>query len=122
MKLDRLGRNLRHPVNSVHDLTPRGTVLNALTGQGAAIDITTVYDKLVFGIFATLAAPAPAATKGATIEITPAEIQLAGASMGKPGTNRHRLHKGPGTPATTSTGAHHRQRTSRRRPPHKPRR
>ena len=37
-KLDRLGRDLRHLVNIVHDLTARGVGLKVLTGQGAAID------------------------------------------------------------------------------------
>ncbi len=37
-KLDRLGRNLHHLVNTVHDLTARGVGLKVLTGQGAAID------------------------------------------------------------------------------------
>ena len=54
-KLDRLGRNLRHLVNTVHDLTARGVGLKVLTGQGAAIDTTTPAGKLVFGIFAALA-------------------------------------------------------------------
>src|SRR5712691_137215 len=54
-KLDRLGRNLRHLVNVVHDLTERGIGLRVLTGQGAAIDTTTAAGKLVFGIFAALA-------------------------------------------------------------------
>ena len=54
-KLDRLGRNLRHLVNTVHDLTARGVGLKVLTGQGAAIDTTTAAGKLVFGIFAALA-------------------------------------------------------------------
>src|SRR5690625_4546547 len=40
-KLDRLGRDLRHLVNVVHDLTDRGVGLKVLTGQGAAIDTTT---------------------------------------------------------------------------------
>ena len=53
-KLDRLGRNLRHLVNTVHDLTAGGG-LRVLTGQGAAIDTTTAAGKLVFGIFAALA-------------------------------------------------------------------
>src|SRR5690625_1669670 len=51
-KLDRLGRDLRHLVNVVHDLTDRGVGLKVLTGQGAAIDTTTASGKLVFGIFA----------------------------------------------------------------------
>jgi len=54
-KLDRLGRNLRHLVNIVHDLTARGVGLKVLTGQGAAIDTTSAQGKLVFGIFAALA-------------------------------------------------------------------
>jgi DNA invertase Pin-like site-specific DNA recombinase len=54
-KLDRLGRNLRHLVNVVHDLTKRNIGLRVLTGQGAAIDTTTAASKLVFGIFAALA-------------------------------------------------------------------
>ena len=54
-KLDRLGRNLHHLVNTVHDLTARGVGLKVLTGQGAAIDTTTPAGKLVFGIFAALA-------------------------------------------------------------------
>src|SRR3954471_9421968 len=54
-KLDRLGRDLRHLVNTVHDLTARGIGLKVLTGQGAAIDTTTAAGKLVFGIFAALA-------------------------------------------------------------------
>src|SRR5699024_1408736 len=54
-KLDRLGRELRHLVNVVHDLTDRGVGLKVLTGQGAAIDTTTASGKLVFGIFAALA-------------------------------------------------------------------
>src|SRR5271154_4257108 len=48
-KLDRLGRNLRHLINTVHDLTTGGIGLRVLTGQGAAIDTTTAAGKLVFG-------------------------------------------------------------------------
>ena len=55
MKLDRLGRDLRHLINTVHDLTGRGIGLKVLTGHGAAIDTTTAAGKLVFGIFAALA-------------------------------------------------------------------
>src|SRR5450755_1825795 len=54
-KLDRLGRNLHHLVNTVHDLTARGVGLKVLTEQDAAIDTTTPAGKLVFGIFAALA-------------------------------------------------------------------
>ncbi len=48
-KLDRLGRDLRHLINTVHDLTARGTGLKVLTGHGATIDTTTAAGKLVFG-------------------------------------------------------------------------
>jgi DNA invertase Pin-like site-specific DNA recombinase len=54
-KLDRLGRNLRHLVNTIHDLMERGICFRVLTGQGANIDTTTVSGRLVFGIFAALA-------------------------------------------------------------------
>ncbi len=54
-KLDRLGRDLRHMVNTIHDLTTRGVGFKVLTGHGAAIDTTTASGKLVFGIFAALA-------------------------------------------------------------------
>ncbi|MEN1627459.1 recombinase family protein, partial [Pseudomonas aeruginosa] len=54
-KLDRLGRDLRHLINTAHDLTARGTGLKVLTGHGATIDTTTAAGKLVFGIFAALA-------------------------------------------------------------------
>ena len=54
-KLDRLGRNLRHLVNTVHELTAAGVGLRVLSGQGAAIDTTTAGGKLIFGIFAALA-------------------------------------------------------------------
>lgn len=102
-KLDRLGRNLRHLVNIVHDLTERGIGLKVLTGQGAAIDTTTASGKLVFGIFAALAeferelisertiaglasARARGRTGGRPYTLTPAKLRLAMASMGKPDT------------------------------------
>ena len=55
MEAGRLGRNLRHLVNTIYDLTTRGVEVKVLTGQGAAIDTTTAAGKLVFGIFASLA-------------------------------------------------------------------
>ncbi len=54
-KLDRLGRDLRHLVNTVHDLVERGIGFRVLTGHGSSIDTTTAGGKLVFGIFAALA-------------------------------------------------------------------
>lgn len=102
-KLDRLGRDLRHLVNVVHDLTERGIGLKVLTGQGAAIDTTTASGKLVFGIFAALAeferelisertlaglasARARGRNGGRPYKMTSAKLRLAMASMGKPGT------------------------------------
>lgn len=103
-KLDRLGRDLRHLVNIVHDLTERGVGLKVLTGQGAAIDTTTASGKLVFGIFAALAeferelisertkaglesARARGRKGGRPYKMTPAKVRLAMASMGQPETN-----------------------------------
>lgn len=54
-KLDRLGRDLKHLVNTVQDLSDCGVGLRVLAGQGAQIDTTTPTGKLVFGIFASLA-------------------------------------------------------------------
>jgi len=54
-KLDRLGRDLRHLVNLVGDLTKRGAGLRMLAGEGAAIDTTTANGRLMFGFFAALA-------------------------------------------------------------------
>ena len=54
-KLDRLGRNLTHLVNTVQGLSTRGVGLRVLAGQGAQIDTTTAAGRLVFGIFAALA-------------------------------------------------------------------
>ena len=54
-KLDRLGRNLAHLVNTVQTLSARGVGLRVLAGQGTQIDTTTAAGRLVFGIFAALA-------------------------------------------------------------------
>ena len=102
-KLDRLGRNLRHLINTVHDLTARGVGLKVLTGQGAAIDTTSAAGKLVFGIFAALAeferelisertvaglasARARGRKGGRPFKMTAAKLRLAMASMGQPET------------------------------------
>lgn len=93
-KLDRLGRDLRHLINTVHDLTARGT------GHGATIDTTTAAGKLVFGIFAALAefereliaerttaglasARARGRNGGRPYKMTPVKLRLAMASMGQ---------------------------------------
>ena len=54
-KLDRLGRDLRHPVDLAHDLVGRGVGLKVLAGQGANLGTTTANDRLALGIFAALA-------------------------------------------------------------------
>ena len=54
-KLDRLGRDLKHLVSLVDELTKRGVGLRMLAGQGGNIDTTTANGRLVFGIFAALA-------------------------------------------------------------------
>lgn len=99
-KLDRLGRDLRHLVNTVHDLTDRGIGLKVLTGEGSAIDTTTASGKLVFGIFAALAeferalisertvaglaaARARGRAGGRPFKMTPAKVRLAMAAMGQ---------------------------------------
>jgi DNA invertase Pin-like site-specific DNA recombinase len=102
-KLDRLGRDLRHLVNTVHDLTKRGVGLKVLTGQGANIDTTTANGRLVFGIFAALAefereliiertkaglvsARARGRRGGRKPKMTAAKLRLAQAAVGKPET------------------------------------
>ena len=102
-KLDRLGRDLRHLINTVHDLTGRGIGLKVLTGHGAAIDTTTAAGKLVFGIFAALAeferelisertmaglasARARGRSGGRPFKMTAAKLRLAMAAMGQPET------------------------------------
>jgi DNA invertase Pin-like site-specific DNA recombinase len=54
-KLDRLGRNLRHLVNTVEELKAKNVGFKVLTGQGAQIDTSTSHGRLVFGMFAALA-------------------------------------------------------------------
>ncbi len=54
-KLDRLGRDLKHLVNTVQDLNERDIGLKVMAGAGAQIDTTTANGRLIFGIFAALA-------------------------------------------------------------------
>ena len=97
-KLDRLGRNLKHLVDTAQALTTRGIGLKVLTGQGASIDTTTASGKLVFGIFAALAeferelirertmaclqaARARGRQGGRTFGLTKTQVRLAQAAM-----------------------------------------
>lgn len=99
-KLDRLGRDLRHLINVVHDLSTRSIGFKVLTGHGASIDTTTSAGKLVFGIFASLAeferdlisertkaglasARARGQKGGAPFKMTAAKVRLAMAAMGQ---------------------------------------
>ena len=54
-KLDHLGRDLKHLVNTVDALRARDVGLKVLAGAGAQIDTTTANGRLFFGIFAALA-------------------------------------------------------------------
>lgn len=99
-KLDRLGRNLRHLVNMIQDLSDKGIGLKVLTGQGAYIDTTTATGKMVFGIFAALAeferelirertiaglasARARGRKGGRKFSMSKAQVRLAQAAMGE---------------------------------------
>ena len=99
-KLDRLGRNLRHLINTVHDLTTKGVGFQVLTGHGASINTRTPEGQLVFGIFAALAeferalisvrtkvglasARARGRNGGGQYKMTPTKLRLATAAMGQ---------------------------------------
>ncbi len=102
-KLDRLGRDLRHLVNLVGDLTTRQIGLKVLAGEGASIDTTTANGRLIFAIFAGLAeferelivertkaglasARARGRHGGRPFKMTLAKLRLARAAMGQPET------------------------------------
>lgn len=101
-KLDRLGRDLRHLVNTVDDLSRRSIGFRVLSGQ-TPIDTSCAQGKLMFGIFASLAeferelirertiaglqsARARGRVGGRKATMTPAKVRLAQAAMGKPET------------------------------------
>lgn len=101
-KLDRLGRNLRHLVSTVDDLSKRNVRFKVLSGD-TPVDTGSPQGKLLFGIFATLAeferelirertiaglqsARARGRIGGRKPAMTPAKIRLAEAAMGKPET------------------------------------
>ena len=102
-KLDRLGRNLQHLVNTAQALSDRGVGLQVLTGQGAQINTSTAAGRMVFGIFAalaeferelirerTIAGLASARMRGRKggrrFSMSKAQVRLAQAAMGKPET------------------------------------
>lgn len=97
-KLDRLGRNLKHLIQIVEDLTKRKIEFKVLSGQGVNIDTTTPAGKMIFSIFGALAeferelirertiagiiaARARGRMGGRKFNLTKAQVRLAEASM-----------------------------------------
>jgi len=97
-KLDRLGRNLKHLISTVDELTKRKIGFKVLSGQGVNIDTTTPSGKMVFSIFAALAeferelikertiaglksARARGRKGGRKFKLTKAQVRLAQVSM-----------------------------------------
>ena len=97
-KLDRLGRNLKHLIQTVEDLTNRKIGFKVLSGQGVNIDTTTPAGKMIFSIFGALAefereliiertkaglqaARARGRVGGRKFNLSKAQVRLAEASM-----------------------------------------
>ena len=97
-KLDRLGRNLKHLIQTVEDLTKRKIGFKVLSGQGVNIDTTTPAGKMIFSIFGALAefereliiertkaglqaARARGRVGGRKFNLSKAQVRLAEASM-----------------------------------------
>jgi DNA invertase Pin-like site-specific DNA recombinase len=97
-KLDRLGRNLKHLIQTVEDLTKRKIGFKVLSGQGVNIDTTTPAGKMIFSIFGALAeferelirertiagiqaARARGRMGGRKFDLTKSQVRLAEASM-----------------------------------------
>ena len=97
-KLDRLGRNLKHLIQTVEDLTNRKIGFKVLSGQGVNIDTTTPAGKMIFSIFGVLAefereliiertkaglqaARARGRVGGRKFNLSKAQVRLAEASM-----------------------------------------
>jgi DNA invertase Pin-like site-specific DNA recombinase len=109
-KLDRLGRDLRHLIDIVHNLQEREIGFRVLAGYGANIDTTTANGKLIFSIFAALAeyerkltgertkaglasARARGRKGGRRYKMTTTKIYLAQGAMEKPDTKIAELCK-----------------------------
>jgi len=97
-KLDRLGRNLKHLITIIDDLTKRKIGFKVLSGQRVNIDTTTPEGKMIFSIFAILAeferelnrertiaglesARARGRKGGRKFQLTKSQVRLAQASM-----------------------------------------
>jgi len=119
-KLDRLGRNLKHLISTVDDLTQRKIGFKVLSGQGVNIDTTTQSGKMVFSIFAALAeferelikertiaglksARARGRKGGRKFKLTKAQVRLAQASMKNRDTSVSELCKEYNTPRKTNS-------------------
>ena len=117
-KLDRLGRDLKHLVNTVDELSQRGIGLKVVAGAGAQIDTTTANGKLVFGIFAALAefeaelirertraglaaARARGRRGGRPRKMTPEVLKMAMAAMADPQTQALEVARRLGITTTT---------------------
>jgi len=109
-KLDRLGRNLKHLVETVHRFDRLGIGLHVLTGVGINMDTRTDHGKQIFGVFAALAefehelisertkAGLEAARKrgrkgGRKFALTPEKVRLAQAALTDPKTEIQALCK-----------------------------
>ena len=99
-KLDRLGRNLKHLINTIYELEEKEIAFKVLAGQGTNIDTATPNGKLIFAIFSALAeferdlisertkagleaARARGRKGGAKFILTKAQVRLAQAAMGQ---------------------------------------
>ena len=117
-KLDRLGRDLKHLVNTVDALSKRGISLKVLAGAGAQVDTTTTNGRLIFGIFAALAefeaelirertcaglaaARARGRLGGRPRKMTRATLKMAMAAMANPQTNAAEVARQLGITTTT---------------------
>ena len=115
-KLDRLGRNLKHLIETVDELSKRGVGFKVLTG--APIDTTTSQGKLMFHIFSGLAeferdvirertmagleaARARGRKGGRKFSLTPAKLRTAQAAMAKRDTSVADLAKELGVSKVT---------------------
>lgn len=117
-KLDRLGRSLKHLVETVDGLNERGVGLKVLTGRGAQLDTTSPSGRLVFGIFAALAeferaliaertraglaaARARGRRGGRPRKMTAAKIRMAMAAMADRAARPGEIARGLGVTTTT---------------------
>ena len=117
-KLDRLGRDLKHLINTVDDLNKQGVGFRVLAGAGAQIDTTTANGRLIFGIFAALAefeaelirertraglaaARARGRLGGRPRKMTIETLKMAMAGMADPKSKAHEVAKRLGITTTT---------------------